>query len=393
MELISEQKLRVPLKSWLPRHEIEHAAMAQLRLAARHPAVTPHIAVMPDCHPGERVTIGCVLPANGGVIPAAVGSDIGCGMAAVNTGQIYDPKDLDQHFWMSWEQEVRARVPVGFAGHEGRLSPDWDGFDEESTELVVAQRILEHAPRTLGTLGGGNHFMEALVDTSQRLWLMVHSGSRIAGTIIHDHYDRLARHANQRRGTYAPGRLWWLRTDCDAGRAYMRDMEWATRFARENRRRMLLHMLEALSLRLKDVGGAEALQDCEHNFARVERHFGRELVVHRKGATSAARDEVAFIPGSMGSASYVVSGCGQPDSLRSCSHGAGRRLSRSAARSEVDVDDLEIALYLAGTHTAAGASLISEAPQAYKSIDEVMERQRDLVHVLHRLQPLMTIKA
>jgi tRNA-splicing ligase RtcB (3'-phosphate/5'-hydroxy nucleic acid ligase) len=371
METIVERKFRVPTKSWLPRHEIDSAAMAQLRLAACHSMVSPHIAVMPDCHPGDRVTIGCVLPTERAVIPAAVGSDIGCGMTAMDTGLDYDPHEMNARFWLNWASEVRSAVPVGSTSHDEDI-PDWQGFDEEFADSIIARLVLDQAPKSLGTLGGGNHFMEAQVDERNRIWLIVHSGSRIAGLVINDYYERVARQGNDHNRDDTPGQLWWLRTDKDAGRAYLHDMEWATRFASENRRRMLLHMLEGLGTTLDGARGSEAILNCQHNFARIESHEGRELVVHRKGATSAAIDERALIPGSMGTASYVVSGLGQPDSFRSCSHGAGRLLSRSAAREQLDIEDLEIALFLAGTHTPALNGLVNEAPQAYKSIDSVI---------------------
>ena len=389
-EIIVEQRLRVPIKSWLPRAELDHATLDQLRAVARHPDVATHVAVMPDCHVGAAVTIGCVFPTIGSVVPAAVGSDIGCGMAAVATGLAYDPARHDRSFWQGWAERVRRAVPVGFGAHD-RMQR-WSGFDEPLRARDPQAAVRDEAARQLGTLGGGNHFMEAQVDEAGSIWLMVHSGSRRAGGLIARHYDGLARTVDARRSANAPPGLGALPLDDQVGQDFLHDMDWAARFALKNRYLVLERMLAALDLDAAGIGGRAAFINIHHNFAREEEHFGQRVVVHRKGATSARADELGLIPGSMGAKSYVVHGRGHPESFSSCSHGAGRRLSRGRAREEIDTVDLAIALLEAGVHTPALAALRDEAPQVYKDVEQVLARQADLVEIVQTLRPLMTIK-
>ncbi|CAA9544397.1 MAG: RNA-2',3'-PO4:RNA-5'-OH ligase [uncultured Thermomicrobiales bacterium] len=388
MELIEEPGLRVPIKSWLPPTEIEPAAMEQLRNAARHPAVGSHVAVMPDCHPGFGVTIGCVFPTVGAVVPAGVGVDIGCGMCAVATGRSYAPGRMNGRFWDRWAEKVRAAVPTGFGAH--RQPRAWSGLGTKLRAEALQPLLRTKAATQLGTLGGGNHFLEAQVDETGELWVMVHSGSRNTGLRIADHYRDLAHDRANATGDQVPPDLWALPLDAESGRDYLHDMGWATEFARENRYRMLEAMLEALDVDPEEVGGRAAFINIPHNFARIEEHGGSDVVVHRKGATSARAGELGIIPGSMGTSSYVVRGRGNPDSFASCSHGAGRRMGRRQARRAIDQAAFKAAL--AGTHTRASAGYLDEAPQAYKDVTEVVSRQADLVEIVHTLRPLVTVK-
>ena len=387
-ETISEAGLRAPIVTWLPPAEIEPGAMAQLRNAAAHPDVGPRVAVMPDCHVGFGVTIGCVFPTVEAVVPTAVGVDIACGMCAVATGREYRPKRMNARYWDRWAGEVRAAVPTGFAVHRARTR--WAGFDIELRARELQPLIAAKAAVQLGTLGGGNHFLEAQVDETGQLWLMVHSGSRHTGLRIADHYTAAAKALSARRGADVPPELWALPLDDAVAHDYLHDMEWATAFALESRYRMLEAMLAALGVGSEEVGGRGAFLNTHHNFARIEEHAGQSLVVHRKGATSAQTGELGIIPGSMGTPSYIVRGLGNPASFASCSHGAGRRMGRNQARKSIT--EAALATALAGTHTRATKGHLDEAPQAYKDVTEVIARQADLVDVVHTLRPIVTVK-
>jgi tRNA-splicing ligase RtcB len=387
-QTIQETDFKAPIKTWLPPDEIEPGALDQLKNAARHPDVGPHIAVMPDCHVGFGVTIGCVFPTVDAVVPTAVGVDIACGMCAVPTGREYKPKRMDARYWQKWANEVRATVPTGFTVHKQRQR--WDGLDVELKARDLQPLIREKAAAQLGTLGGGNHFLEAQVDETGQIWLMVHSGSRHTGLRIADHYTAWAKAIQKKRGLDVPVDLSALPLDDQVAHDYLHDMDWATEFALESRYRMLEAMLAALGMEPDEVGGREAFINIHHNFARVEEHFGRSLVVHRKGATSARDGEIGIIPGSMGAPSYIVRGRGNEESFASCSHGAGRRMGRKQAKRSLDEAALKAAL--AGTHTRPSLGFLDEAPQAYKDVTKVLAQQQDLVEIVHTLQPIITVK-
>ena len=385
--LIERDDLRVPIRTWLPVEEIDQPTMTQLENAARHPDATAHIAVMPDAHVGFGIPIGTVLATADAVIPNAVGVDIGCGMCAVNTGLRYDADRMDRDFWRGWAARVGRAVPTGFASHkQGQPLGD---LDRALRAAPVQPLVRKRAAFQLGTLGGGNHFMEAQRDESGMIWLMVHSGSRHTGLRIARHYNQLAIEHSERRGVYVPKDLAALSLHDPAGQDYLHDMQWATDYALENRKRMMHRMVEALEDLAATAIDADLI-NIHHNFARAEEHFGRELIVHRKGATSAFAGQTGIIPGSMGTASYIVEGLGNELSLKSCSHGAGRKMGRRAATKAIT--EQEFATSLAGTYSRAARGYLDEAPGAYKDIDEVIERQRDLVRVLHVLTPVITIK-
>lgn len=383
---------RAPIKSWLPLEEIEPGALSQLMAAAAHPAIGPHLAVMPDCHQGMGVTIGSVLPTVNEIIPNAVGVDIGCGMCAIDTGVMLDPEQMNRHFWREWSGNVQRNVPSGFSVH--RQARDLGALDRPLRARTLQSLLKEKAPSQLGTLGGGNHFIEAQVDERGIIWLMLHSGSRHVGLRIARHYDELARDLARARAIAFPPDLAGLPLDDQSGQDYLHDMEWATDYALANRRAMLDEMLKALAQSLNklktDLKPAGEVINIHHNFAAIERHGDQNLVVHRKGATSAQAGQLGIIPGSMGAESYIVRGLGNPESFSSCSHGAGRRMSRSQARKVIS--EAEFSASLAGTHTKASAGYIDEAPGAYKDVTLVIDRQRDLIDVLHTLRPLLTVK-
>ncbi len=379
---------KVPIKSWLPAAEIEPTAMEQLRHAANHPDAGPHVAAMPDCHPGFGVTIGCVFPTERSIVPAAVGVDIACGMGAVPTGRRFDERTMDRRFWTEWAAKVRTRVPTGFGTH---CKPQkWEGLQRRLHATDLQPLLREKAAVQLGTLGGGNHFLEAQRDEEDRIWLMVHSGSRHTGLRIANHYTELARVLTERRRRPVPPDLWSLHLDDQAAREYLDDMAWATEFALESRERMLEAMLLAFGVEPEEVGGRDAFVNIHHNFARIEEHGGRRLVVHRKGATSATTDEIGIIPGSMGTPSYIVRGKGNPESLESCSHGAGRRMGRNQAKKAID--DAAFRRSLEGTFSQPSRGIVDEAPPAYKDVEIVIGRQTDLVDIVHTLRPIITVK-
>jgi tRNA-splicing ligase RtcB (3'-phosphate/5'-hydroxy nucleic acid ligase) len=391
-ELI-ESSEHVPIRTWLPPDEIEPGAMEQLRNTASHPEAGPAIAVMPDCHQGFGVTIGCVFPTVDSVVPNAVGVDIGCGMCAVDTGVPLDPGAMDRSFWRSWMGDVQRDVPTGFGMHK---APQPLGALERTLRAEPLQHLLrDRAAYQIGTLGGGNHFLEAQVDENGRIWLMVHSGSRHTGLRIADFYHRLAVGSSERRGLKTRPDLATLSLEEQDGQDYLIDMEWATDFALENRLRMINRMVEAFTRRVDGLGLSVAtdrlqITNIHHNFAQIEEHQGRSLVVHRKGATSAVEGQLGIIPGSMGAPSYIVRGKGNPLSFNSCSHGAGRLMSRKAARKLVTESTFQSALE--GTYSKPSMGYADEAPQAYKDIRAVIERQQDLVEIAHTLRPIITIK-
>lgn len=392
--VIETPETGVPIRSWLPREEIEKGAWEQLVNVSNHPEIGSHVAVMPDCHVGYGVPIGCVAPTIGSVIPNAVGVDIGCGLHAIQTGIAYDRERMDQRFWREWASHVAREVPTGFASHK---APQKLGPLDRKLRATDLQRLLkEKAAFQLGTLGGGNHFLEAQVDEGGEIWLMVHSGSRNTGLRIANHYNGLAVDLTTRRRLVVGKDLASLPLDHEWGQDYLHDMQWATDFALANRKEMgqkllrwLWRTMEAHRMPVTHDAPLQVI-NIHHNFARLEEHGGQQVMVHRKGATSAAKGAMGVIPGSMGTPSFIVRGLGNPDSFESCSHGAGRVMGRNVARKSITAK--AFAESLAGTFSKASMSYVDEAPLAYKNVEMVVDRQRDLVEVVHTLRPLMTVK-
>jgi tRNA-splicing ligase RtcB (3'-phosphate/5'-hydroxy nucleic acid ligase) len=378
-ETYVEESFHVPIISWLPVGEIEDGAMQQLRNAASHPEALDHIAVMPDVHQGYGIPVGSVMLTANSVIPNAVGVDIGCGVAAYNTHRRAKQRD-GQRFWHRWAEQVGKDVPTGFVSH--RSPQRLDHLDIALQARELQQLVNQKAAVQIGTLGGGNHFMEAAVSEEGEVWLLVHSGSRHTGLRIAGHYHDLAKRLKHVRGLNTVDDLASLAVEDVTGQDYLHDMTWAANFAMENRLRMLRAMARALGI---DVHRREVI-DIPHNLAW---HEG-ETVTHRKGATPAHKDQLGIIPGSMGSASYIIRGKGVGESFESCSHGAGRAMSRSRARSKIS--ESQFAASLEGTFSRPSISYVDEAPGAYKNIKVVLDRQKDLVDVVHRLRPIITLK-
>lgn len=393
MNEINVSSRAIPVRSWLPEHEIEPGAMEQIRNTALHPEAAEAIAIMPDCHVGYGVTIGCVMPTDGSVIPNAVGVDIGCGMSAINTGVRLDARRFDRQFWRAWSGDVQRNIPTGFSSNSRPAS--LGALDRPLRATGLQSIAREKGEAQLGTLGGGNHFLEAQVDEDGIIWFMVHSGSRHTGLRIANEYHRQAVEITEKRGLPVGRDLASLPLDDESGQNYLHDMTWATDFALESRLRMVRGLAEQFARKVErlavdfDPGAAEVI-NIHHNFANVERHGGRDLVIHRKGATSAENGQIGIIPGSMGTPSYIVRGLGNELSFNSCSHGAGRKMGRKRAKESITSSDFEKSIQ--GTFSKPSMSYVDEAPGAYKDIEKVITRQLDLIEIVHTLKPIITVK-
>lgn len=376
---------RVPIKMWLD--DIEDGAMAQARNLANLPFVVSHLALMPDCHQGYGMPIGGVMATKGVVVPNAVGVDIGCGMLAMKTSI----KELRE-----WEAQeiiglIRKAVPVGFKSH----SKPQTGMPPTHTRdrnMPIVARELAKARKSLGTLGGGNHFIELQLDEEECLWVMIHSGSRNLGLQVAKYYNDMAKELNAKWFSSVPVKhdLAFIPTDSEEGSEYMGEMSYCIQYALANR----LAMLERVKECIEEVCAGEDFEtpiNIAHNYARLEHHFGKNVIVHRKGATSAREGEIGIIPGSQGTASYIVRGLGNPQSFTSCSHGAGRRMGRKQATRELDLAE-QIALMHGITHGIRTVKDLDEAPGAYKDIDKVMSNQEDLVEIITKLRPIASVK-
>lgn len=393
-----ENGYKIPIKSWCA--ELEEGALEQAVNLAHHPALFHHVALMPDCHEGYGMPIGGVVAAKGAVIPSAVGVDIGCGMIAVETN-VPAERLAEMSFRRQIQEKLKERIPVG-EGNAHKENQEWDGFESYLDNNGQVHDFANGLDRkNLGTLGGGNHFIEIQRSDAGFVWLMIHSGSRNLGKRVEEFYHRKAQKLNAMFHVVLPDPdLAFLPIEQPEGHDYFRDMLFCLRYARENRRRMMTVMKETFA---EFVPETEFIQeiDIHHNYAAGEEHFGEKYFIHRKGATSAKLDEIGIIPGSMGTASYIVRGLGNEESFMSCSHGAGRLMSRTAACNNLTVAECDAAM--AGIvcerwqksrryGKSKGQLDLSEAPQAYKPIDAVIEAERDLVEPLVRLTPLAVLK-
>jgi tRNA-splicing ligase RtcB len=375
---------RIPIKLWLDN--IEPEALQQAKNLANLPFAFKWVAVMPDAHSGYGMPIGGVLATNGVIIPNAVGVDIGCGMRAVRT----DISTIGTDAIKEIMGHVRLGVPVGFNRHiDNQL---WPGFDN-APDLEIVQRELPSAMKQLGTLGGGNHFIEIQQGNDGFVWFMIHSGSRNFGLKTADYYHKWAQKLNEQWYSNISDRdLAFMPIDLMVGGNYYEAMKFCLAFAHQNRLQMAKYIEQAFV----DVLGIDSVHftewiDVHHNYASVEQHFGQQVIVHRKGAVSARDGEVGIIPGSMGTPSYITRGLGNPDSFQSSSHGAGRRMGRGVATRTLDLQEEQNKM--AGiVHGLRTVKDLDEAPGAYKSIDEVMANQSDLVEISVKLTPLASIK-
>jgi tRNA-splicing ligase RtcB len=379
----------IPIKLWLDN--IGEGAMDQARNLANLPFAFSHIAIMPDCHEGYGMPIGGVLATRAAVVPNAVGVDIGCGMCAVQTS-LYKLNTDELKCIMSG---IRSRIPLGFNHHTEKqkisLMPDTKGM---VTGGIVEQEY-ENARNQIGTLGGGNHFIEIQMGSDNHIWIMVHSGSRNFGLRVAEHYNLLAKRMNEKSGSgAAPSRdLAFLSIETQEAQDYLTEMQYCIDFAFANRKLMMNRILSVMNDHLLNT--CEELQfiNIAHNYARWENHFNTDVIVHRKGATSARLGEPGIIPGSQGTKSYIVRGKGNADSFESCSHGAGRAMGRRQAQRTLDLKEEIGRLEKSGIiHAIRHQKDLDEAPGAYKDIERVMEDQQELVEIGVTLTPLAVIK-
>jgi len=386
----------VPVHVWTD--DVEGEALKQLGNVARLPFVFRHVAAMPDVHTGIGATVGSVIPTRGAIIPAAVGVDIGCGMGAVrlSLGAADLPDKLARVRGV-----IEAAVPVGFDQHDPRdalghaarpFARALDRIVERHPQLATMQKgFAETWVRQLGSLGGGNHFIEVCRDEEDRVWVLLHSGSRGIGNAIGRYFIERAREHCLRLDRRLPDRdLAWLDEGTPLFDDYVAAVGWAQDYAAANRREMTGLVLEALARVLPPFVATDEAINCHHNYVERERHFGESVLVTRKGAIRAGAGELGIIPGSMGARSYIVRGKGNAESFSSCAHGAGRRMSRTEAKRRFSRADLE--RQTAGVECRKDAGVIDEIPGAYKDIDEVMANQTDLVEVVHTLKQVVCVK-
>jgi tRNA-splicing ligase RtcB len=391
----------VPIKAWVRGVPVEEPAMRQLRNVAALPFIHKWVAAMPDVHWGIGATVGSVIPTTGAVIPAAVGVDIGCGMMAAQT--TLTASDLPESL-----REVRAAieqaVPHGISrgrdkGSWGEAPSQaeqaWSGLEPRFARIVAKHPTIRQSNnlKQLGTLGTGNHFIEVCLDEADRVWIMLHSGSRGVGNKIGRYFIELAKKDMRQWIVNLPDKdLAYFPEGTEHFGDYVEAVEWAQDFAMTNRRLMM----DAVVRAMRSAPGIPPFEagvvavNCHHNYVARERHYGADVLVTRKGAVRARAGDLGIIPGSMGARSYIVRGRGNPESFDSCSHGAGRAMSRTEAKRRFTVADHAAAT--AGIECRKDKDVIDETPAAYKPIDLVMEAQKDLVEVLHTLRQVVCVK-
>ncbi|WP_140626581.1 RtcB family protein [Methylibium rhizosphaerae] len=393
------------VQGWTEGVEVDHQALNQIRNIAGLPIVAGHVAIMPDVHLGKGATVGSVIPTRGAIIPAAVGVDIGCGMCAVRTD--LSAGDLPTSL-SAMRSAIESLVPVGFSIHDKELNPTHEAahgrvlkqrmdalyarFEKLSILQVLGSVDARKIWKQLGTLGGGNHFIELCLDEAGAVWVMLHSGSRNIGKTIGEAAIGMAREAAMKAGVALPDRdLAWLNEGSPEFHQYVEALQWAQDYAALNRDLMLFRVMRAIRDTMgREIGSTKAAINCHHNYATVEEHFGSKVWITRKGAVSARVGQLGIIPGSMGAKSYIVRGKGNPLAYCSCSHGAGRRHSRGAAKRLFDLDAL--AAQTSGVECRKDEGVLDEIPGAYKDIDAVMAAQSDLVSVEHTLKQVLCVK-
>ena len=393
-----------PVKAWVRGVPVDEGVRRQLENTARLPFIYKWVVAMPDVHYGRGATVGSVIPTEGAIVPAAVGVDLGCGMIARRT--TLRAGDLPDSL-ARIRGAIEARIPHGrtrggrrgdrgaWQSVPGRVArvwtamrPRWNVLCEKHPKIEKCNTVVH-----LGTLGTGNHFIELCLDEADRLWVMLHSGSRGLGNRVGSYFIELARREAERQGLKLPDRdLAYLKEGTQHFDDYVEAVAFAQDFARINRELMMESVLRTLheSDELPPFETTEEAVNCHHNYVARERHYGREVWVTRKGAVSARAGELGIIPGSMGARSYIVRGKGNPESFHSCSHGAGRVMSRGEAKRRFTVADHVRAT--AGVECRKDAGVLDETPMAYKDIEKVMAAQEDLVEVVHTLRQVVCVK-
>jgi tRNA-splicing ligase RtcB (3'-phosphate/5'-hydroxy nucleic acid ligase) len=379
-----------PVLSWAG-HPLSDRETKMAQNVASLPFVFKHVALMPDVHLGKGALVGSVIATENAIIPAAVGVDIGCGMMAVQTP--YAAHKLEGKL-KKIRLDIEAAIPVGLEENRevGRAASNWQGWHSFSDLHRGVQSIQQKAAKQLGSLGGGNHFIEVCADTEDRVWLMLHSGSRnIGNKLAQCHIDR-AKELAELAATALPDKdLAYFVTGTPEFAAYWHDLQWCQDYARANREVMMERSIKVLETHM---GGKKMkpklVINCHHNYSELEEHFDRQVYVTRKGAVRATKEDYGIIPGSMGARSFIVRGKGNAHSFCSCSHGAGRLMSRNAAKNTYSLDDL--VQQTAGIECRKDPELIDEIPAAYKPIEQVMANQADLVEVVAELRQLLCVK-
>ncbi len=395
-----------PIKAWTHGVSIEDEALRQLKNVSQMPFIHHHVAVMPDVHWGKGATVGSVICSSGAIIPAAVGVDIGCGMMAVQTSlTANDLPDSLKEIRSNIERAVpHGRTHNGGPGDRGA----WENIPETQARMwkelskgfeaiaakhpKISQRHPNHINH-LGTLGTGNHFIEICLDEEDQVWFMLHSGSRGIGNRIGSYFIELAKEDMRRHFIHLPDvDLSYLNEGTEYFNDYVEAVEWAQQFARTNRELMMQAVITAVSQSEKIPPFKAELTaiNCHHNYVAREHHFGKNVLVTRKGAVRARLGDLGIIPGSMGTRSYIVKGLGNPESFHSCSHGAGRAMSRNAAKKRFSLEDHAKATK--GIECRKDKDVIDETPGAYKPIDDVMKAQADLVEIVHTLRQVVCVK-
>jgi tRNA-splicing ligase RtcB len=397
----------VPIKAWTKGVPVENEAIQQLKNIAGLPFIHKHVAVMPDVHLGKGATVGSVIPTKGAIVPCAVGVDIGCGMMAQRT--TLTASDLPDSL-SAMRSEIEKRIPHGRTNNGGPGDRGawanvpqfaWSDLTPLGNRLAVmfskhpklqGQWTFDRVASHMGTLGTGNHFVEVCLDEEQRVWVMLHSGSRGIGNRIGSYFIKRAKEDMRRWFINLPDAdLSYIPQGSDLFTDYCDAVKWAQEYAAVNRRIMMKAALTAMAVTLERSITCDCeATECHHNYVSWENHFGENVIVTRKGAVRAREGELGIIPGSMGARSFIVRGKGNPDSFCSCSHGAGRAMSRGAAKKVFTLDDHIAAT--AGIECRKDADVIDETPGAYKSIEAVMSAQSDLVEVVHTLRQIVCVK-
>lgn len=377
-----------PIKLWLDT--IEDSAMQQARNLANLPFTFKHVAIMPDSHSGYGMPIGGVLATNNTVVPNAVGVDIGCGMCALKTNY----EEINRIDLQKIVDEIKIVVPTGFNWHEQAQDEQLLPLKTDKKEMPIVNEQYEKALHQVGTLGGGNHFIEIQKGSDGFVWIMIHSGSRNIGKRVADRYNKVAVDLNSKWFSSVPKEweLAFLPIQTDEAHQYFNEMKYCVEFAFANRKLMMENIKKVFTGILPNVSFGDVI-NIAHNYAAWENHFNQNVIVHRKGATRAYENEIGIIPGSMGTKSYIVQGLGNPESFKSCSHGAGRTMGRKEAQRTLDLSaEIEIMNSQGIIHGIESIEQLDEAPTAYKDIDLVMSNQNDLVKILVELHPLAVVK-
>lgn len=365
----------------------ENEAIKQAENIEKHPCLVGNVCLMPDTHSGYGMPIGGVVALDNAVCPNMVGVDIGCGMLAVQTSSI----DISRENLLKIHKGITDNIPVGFSHHQNAQENELF-YNTRWEETIICRQEKENAKHQIGTLGGGNHFIEIQKGNDGHIWFMIHSGSRNLGKKVADYYNKIAERLCEvwRQNDVVKSELAFLPKGTQEFDNYWQEMNLCLDFAYQNRQMMSNVIKQEF---LKVISDCEFMQEINihHNYASLEHHYSRNVIVHRKGATLARENTIGIIPGSQGTSSYIVQGLGNPKSLCSCSHGAGRKMSRKMAKEQLSVE-YENRLMGDIIHNITSVEQLDEAPSAYKNIDTVMEEQKDLVKILVRLKPLAVIK-